>query len=1721
MCTNLKYKISLLVVCLVSAMGLFAQNLSNRGKEFWVAYGHHQFMEPGQTNSQEMVLYFSAEEAATVTVKINGTSWVRTYNVPANRVIISDLMPKSGTFDCRLYSVPPSFGGTGGEGLFTRGISISSDVPIVAYAHTYGSASSGASMLMPIETWGHSYVSVNSNQSYAANCFSWSFVIANHDNTVVEIIPSQRTRAGRLAGQAFTVTLNKGEIYQVIGANPNNTATALELTGTRFKSLANSNGICYPIAVFSGSSRTSNPMACGSGGGDNDNQQLLPTQAWGKRYLTAPLANTLSVNNNQTNGYKVIIRKAGTVVRRNGTVLNNLANGAYFFTSNTADLIEADEPIMIAQFMSGGGCLGGGIGDPEMIIISPIEQGIKKVGFFRNNQENITFNYFTMVVPNGGTGLSSVRIDGQPLSAIAAVNLRTYPHPRSSAYTVVTRRWTGFSANANTPPGQCLVSSDSAFTAVTYGLGSVESYGYNAGTMINNLSAISSIQNDLDSDTKEHDFTCVDAPVNLSVLMAYEPTKMIWKLSDISTIVSPAADVTVNTPVPVETVMVKGVPYYKYTLPGTYKFNKDGEHELPILSTHQSVETCDFTEELKIVIKVESMPIADFAITKASDCVLDSVFLKADGNTSNNVNLKSWTWALPENITITGQDTVHVFKPGLAQPISLTVVTHNGCISTLNKTIDIYEKPVVDFSTLPTNICVDTEFELTPSATYGGSSAPAKWWWLIDGNVTTETSNISQKQAFDKAGLHDVKLAITYGNLCVSDTITKQVRIYEKPNFAITLPDDCLPVSGVVKFINATATTDGQNITNHDWNFGDPNATTANPNTSVDIEPTHNYTTFGTYNISYKATTQYGCINDTVIERTFKLSPDVVFAAIDAICVNREPVTLNEGSVRNGVPGTGVYSGAGVVDGKFDPAVAGVGVHTITYTFTSDDNCEGTATSNVTVYDKPTVDFATNIGSCIPETGLVQFENGTTVSDGQSLTWAWNFNDANSNTSNPNTSTVEEPSHFFQEAKYAIELSVTTANGCVDKLEKEYTFNLMPVVTYGPQTPLCGNVAVISLATGTATLGSVAQTGGVYSGTGMSSDGQFDPSIATTGVHPLTYTYTSAAGCEATATSSIEVYAVPVVDFESSATSCIPANGAVTFTNNSSISTNENLTWIWNFIGANGGTSIVKDPSYNFEEGAYKIELTATSANNCISKLEKDFTFNLTPVVTYGAQTALCANADIISLANATATLGNATQTGGVYSGNGISAAGQFDPSVATAGTHTLTYTYTSAAGCSASASTTILVDPVPVASFTALDFICIDRSLELQNNSTITTGNITSWSWSFGDGNADTRTNGNVFNHNYTDYKSYDVSLKVLSNKGCESETFNKTIVVHPLPVVDFDIPAVICMPNGNAVFANNTTEANNATLSYSWNMGVAGSAAVATKDVTYVYPAINNYNVTLLAKSVYGCEASLVKQLPIGNFYGKPTARFNITPAELCQGVETLFTESSTAQNNTIEEWYWLLGDGSTSTQQTPVKSYNRPGTYNVSLTIKDGVGCYSDTAHQMVRVHAQPVIDAGRSFVVAEGSVITFTANSNSFNYNFTWSPAIGLNDPNILNPTVTVTQDQVYTLTAVGDFNCSATDDLTVKILRNVVPPNAFSPNGDGINDTWTIKNLLDYTNATISVFDRYGKRVFYSVGYNTPWDGTVGGKPLPIGTYYYLIELRNGFSPIKGSVTIVR
>ncbi len=136
---------------------------------------------------------------------------------------------------------------------------------------------------------------------------------------------------------------------------------------------------------------------------------------------------------------------------------------------------------------------------------------------------------------------------------------------------------------------------------------------------------------------------------------------------------------------------------------------------------------------------------------------------------------------------------------------------------------------------------------------------------------------------------------------------------------------------------------------------------------------------------------------------------------------------------------------------------------------------------------------------------------------------------------------------------------------------------------------------------------------------------------------------------------------------------------------------------------------------------------------------------------------------------------------------------------------------------------------------------------------------------------------------------------------------------------------------------------------------------------------------------------------------------------------------------------------------------------------------------------------------------------------------WSPTSGLNGNGVGDPIAAPSRTTVYTMTSEV-AGCTYTDQVIVEVVLRIIPPNTFTPNGDGKNDTWEIPGMADYPGADVVIHDRWGQVVFRSNGYRDPWDGTNNGRALAVGTYYYHIQLNQleGRSPpYTGFVTIVR
>ncbi len=702
---------------------------SNMGTRFWVGYGHNQLFSG---NSQEMVLYIGGSSTpANVTVRINGTNWVRNYTIPANTIIPSNLIPKSGLFDARLIN----------DGWSDRGISITSNVPIVAYAHGYGSASSGASMLMPVGVYGYEYYSTNFRQNYAADCYSWFYVVADRNNTVIEITPSNPTRDGRPANVPFLVTLNKGEVYQVLGAIQSG-SRGFDMTGSKAKAIPNSLGKCHPFAFFSGSSRTA--IYCGgqetSGNGDYINQQNFPSQAWGKRYLIAPTSNNSAASSFHQNIFRVVVKDPTTVVSRNGVALTGLVNGRFYeFDSQTADYIVADKPVMVAQYMasSGSNCTNvAGNGDPEMIYVSPIEQGIKNVVLYRNTQQAITTNDIQVIIPTAG--VASLLIDGSNTFT------HTYPHPNLTGYTVVIRRYTAAATQAT-------VKSDSAFTIITYGLGSVESYGYNGGTLVKNLNAVTAINNTLATGVTTSPYTCAGTPFRFRVLLSVQPSQMTWQFSQVPNL-SPNADVIVNNPISTGTQLINGNTYYAYTLTTDYNFTTPGNYIVPVNMVHPSFEGCNSSQDITVTVEVRPEPISDF-ITTYTGCVGDIATFNASIIQNPGVTTTNWNWNFGDATTGTGQTVTKTFAtPGTYQ-VKLNVIGSDGCLGDTTKPIVVNPRPVVNLVTDSLSICINTNGTFTvqtpvTGATYNWYNAATGGTLLGTGTSYTVTNATATTQVW-------------------------------------------------------------------------------------------------------------------------------------------------------------------------------------------------------------------------------------------------------------------------------------------------------------------------------------------------------------------------------------------------------------------------------------------------------------------------------------------------------------------------------------------------------------------------------------------------------------------------------------------------------------------------------------------------------------------------------------------------------------------------------------------------------------------------------------------------------------------------------------------------------------------------------------------------------------------------------------------------------------
>lgn len=843
----------LLVVSLLSFVSSFSQDKSNKGKEFWLGYGYCWVFDlEAPINTQELVLYLSAEQPANVTVSVTGTTWSQTVSIPANTVNAAIRIPKSGVDDARIFN----------EGIFGRAVHIVSDTAIVVYAHEYNNMVSGATMLMPVETYGYKYYSLNYSQSSSGSSppsststttqngpgwYSWFYVIASEDNTRLEITPSDTTRNGWLPGQTYTVNLNKGQLYNVmgkLGAGNSIVAASKDMTGSKILSVPGADGNCHPVAVFSGSGGI---RLCKNDGGEYMQQQVFPTQAWGTRYLTFHTLNntTTNLNDQFKNFYRIAVADPTTVVKRNGVVMTGLINNFYYeyLDSLGGDYIESDKPVLMAQYTPGGNrCYLASqfaYGDPEMFYLSPVEQGRNDVLFYATRNANIDFNYLNVIVSNAG--LASLRLDGV---AFNPANIR--PHPNHPGYSVAVARILGAAA-------QHRLVSDSNFTATVYGLGFFESYGYNVGTNINNLNHYSNIKNTFNTTTNIDSFTCPKTPVRLFVKLGYQATSIHWKLSQVATM-TPNTDSIINNPVPVTTELINGRTYYVYTLQQDFTFAATGTYFIPVSFTANVIDNCSQTEYAQVKVVVKPGPVSDFNFNSPA-CLNDSV--RFTGAAIPGIfTLNNYLWTFPDATTQTTVNAIKKFATAGNHNVRYRVIATNGCVGDTTKAINIFDSPIANFGATNT-FCQTDSVYLTDSSLIGSGTIVNWQWDFGDGNTSIRTNNSPFYHHYTAPGPYTISLIVNSNNGCKSDTMRRSVNVFVSPVAKFGYSGN-ICVSDSIRFTDTSSVAAGA-ITSWQWNFGDGNTITRNNNSPF----WHPYTITGNFVVSLVVFSNNGCKSDT------------------------------------------------------------------------------------------------------------------------------------------------------------------------------------------------------------------------------------------------------------------------------------------------------------------------------------------------------------------------------------------------------------------------------------------------------------------------------------------------------------------------------------------------------------------------------------------------------------------------------------------------------------------------------------------------------------------------------------------------------------------------------------------------------------------------------------------------------------------------------------------
>jgi gliding motility-associated-like protein len=1259
----------------------WTQDFSNKGREFWLSYSYHVGMVEG--GNPTMTIYLTSEVLTRFTVDVFGGSVIQT-GVIQPGAVVSVTIPN-------LYFIND-------EGLFSnRAIRVIGDQPLVVYSYITRSAASGATLCLPVNVLGKEYYSVNFTQeSNELNSNSYFTIIAVEDNTTVEITPSADTKNGWKANNTYSVNLNKGQIYQVLGYTPD--ASGVDLTGSRIRSIASGTGGCKRIAVFSGSGKIHiPPTGCAISSSDNLYQQLYPTGTWGKKYLTVPS------KNNPYNYYRIIKNDPSASVYVNGILVpsTSFINNTYYqFFNNLPNEIISDKPISVAQYFTTQGCDGNSNtvpNDPDMIILNPVEQNINNVTLVNSNLFAPPTNQYPhqhhihVIMKNGGSGISTFQLDG----AIVSPSLWTV-HPSDPTYSYLYL--------SNVSQGYHRISSDSGFNALAYGYANAESYGYSAGANVKDLYQFVSVRNVYG--TVNFPGTCKNSPFYLAMTFPYQPTQIKWVFNGL------LPDVTINTPVYDSTWNINGKQLFRYQLPAAFNLPGTGTFPIKVLAQNPTPDGCSGEQDINYDLQVYDRPAASFSFS-TNGCLSDSVRF-TDLSNGNGRPVVKWLWDFNDGNVSAIHNPAHLYASPGSYNVNYSIITDMGCISdTASNKVILSNPPLAKFG-IESPYCIGQTIRFLDSSSTS-SSAIVKWYWNF-GDGTPEivaSSNAAQLHSFSKGGTYTISLKVEMAGGCQSTVFTRSISVTPSPVAAFDFGNACLP-SGTMHFTNNSGIGDGsQAALGYAWNFGDGG-------NSTQSSPVHSYSTLGPFAVELKVISNAGC-KDSITKsvNTIYTQPKAIFSLPAAICLG-DSVYPQEASLASGssVLKWNWDFGDGSVSTQQKPVhvFAVAGTYKVSLVISSAVACTSdTVINSITVNPLPTAAYNITSPVCVGKD--VSFADASKANAGNITDWKWDLGDGTILNKNSN----ETVTHTFSaEKKYQVSLQVKTDKGCTASVfSREITVHPLPL----PAFIMPGNCLAdpYSQFRNSSSITDGSQSAFSYSwnfgdpnanaanpNTSVLKDPQHK--YTRVGSYDVSLTVTSGDGCTADTTQAFFINgSVPraAITIENGTEAC--SNKLVTLTNNSGVDVGKivKLTIQWDQANNPSLTDTITYPqagaqfTHTYPEffspasKTVEIKVVAWSGENCSNVYTQTLQLKATPQLSFDPIPSVCANVKPFTISEASVL--NAVQGSGTFSGKGITPAGLFDPSIAGVGEHSIVYTFSAVNGCENHIEQSIKVSPLPI----------------------------------------------------------------------------------------------------------------------------------------------------------------------------------------------------------------------------------------------------------------------------------------------------------------------------------------------------------------------------------------------------------------------------------------